>query len=299
MVTTRYLGAGFTAVHAPGDGIKRVHWLLDQGLAGCEVAPAPRAVDWRATHQAMAGAPAAICSVRVDPPLDPRREPLAGLSTGHKGDLSVVQRRIADACSLAASLGVRQIVLEAGSVLFPGERGRWDLADPIGGWTREQGEAQLARRCPGLHQAADHLCRNLWGVLRAHPDFRFALTLSRDVASTLDPETLGWVLEDLGSSGRLSYWHDAPLAALRAQWLGEDQGAWLEGFGAQLAGLTVGDPWDGGAYGPPGTGLVDYPLIASYLPKGPIDQPLVVELDPPVPTSELPGVLAFLDKVGL
>ena len=299
MVTTRYLGAGYTAVHAPADPTARVHWLLDRRFSGCEVGPAPRAVDWAATGRAMDKTPAEFCGVRVESPLDPRREPVAGLATGKRGDLAATRRRIDDGCALASALGVRQLVLEPGSVVLAGERGRWDLGDPAAGWDRENAKAQWARRRPGLTQAVDQLCRNLWGVLRDHPDHRFALSLGRDIAGVLDPQSLEWVLEDLGSSGRLGYWHDAPVAALRSRWLGEDQGAWLEGFGERIVGLTVGDPWDGGPYGPPGTGVVDFPLIASYLARTARPLPVAVQLDTSVPAEELPGVLAFLDKTGL
>ena len=64
--------------------------------------------------------------------------------------------------------------------------------------------------------------------------------------------------------------------------------------------LPAADRAEGSLQMPPGSGLVDYPLLANYLPRAASGVfPVVVDLDPGVPPVELPGVHAFLDRLGL
>ena len=53
------------------------------------------------------------------------------------------------------------------------------------------------------------------------------------------------------------------------------------------------------AYLPPGSGGVDYALLASYVPQSGTPTPVVLELDPAVAAGELAGIRSCLDKYGL
>jgi hypothetical protein len=89
------------------------------------------------------------------------------------------------------------------------------------------------------------------------------------------------------------------VVARRHQVLGEPQGDWLEKFSSICTGCTLGDATIEGLYRPPGSGGVDYPLLAAYLRRAGRALPACLELDPSVAAGELPGVHAFLDKFGL
>jgi hypothetical protein len=129
-------------------------------------------------------------------------------------------------------------------------------------------------------------------------DCEICLTPSRHVRGLGDPVGLAHVFEDLGSA-RLSYWHDAPLAARRQELLGTSQGQWLDDFCNRMSGMSLGDSSEGELYLPPGAGGVDYPLVAAYRRRFGQPIPAVVELDPSVEPSEISGVHAFLSKYGL
>jgi hypothetical protein len=126
----------------------------------------------------------------------------------------------------------------------------------------------------------------------------FCLTASRNVLGLGEPDALAAVFEDLPRR-RLAYWHDAPIAALRTQLLGGDQGEWLERLSNYMVGITLGDTSEGRLYLCPGSGGVDYPLLASYKVRHGRPMPAVLELATEVASAELPSALAFLAKFGL
>jgi hypothetical protein len=144
----------------------------------------------------------------------------------------------------------------------------------------------------------DRACRELFGLCRSFPDFHFSLSTGRSLRGVGDLAGLRDIFEDLGSL-RLGYWHDAALCARREQVLGEAQGEWLETFGNRCAGFSLGDASSEGLYRPPGSGGVDYGLLASYVRRSGAPTPVVLDLDPAVPPSELPGIRACLAKYGL
>jgi len=150
----------------------------------------------------------------------------------------------------------------------------------------------------GRNGALDRVCRELFGICRAFPDFRFCLTTGRSLRAVADLAGLQDIFEDLGSL-RLGYWHDAAVCARRQQVLGEAQGEWLETFSNRFAGFSLGDASPEGLYRPPGSGGVDYGLLASYVRRSGAPTPAVLDLDPAVAPSELSGIRACLAKYGL
>jgi hypothetical protein len=122
--------------------------------------------------------------------------------------------------------------------------------------------------------------------------------IARSLLGLGEPAALGAIFTDLRGL-RIGYWHDAAVAARREQALGVPQGEWLHGFADRLTGYTVADSGAGCLYGLPGSGSVDYPLLASYKLRRARALPAVLELDAGIEPTELPGALAFLDKFGL
>jgi hypothetical protein len=222
-----------------------------------------------------------------------------GLASRNRGDVLAARTGIQDAVDRARRLGLGRVLLEPGAVISVGERGPVDLADSHAGWTPERAADQARRRDAGLDAALDVVCRALHDLCRSNPDMEFSLVASRTVDGVGTPRGLAAVFEDLAGR-KLSYWHEAAIAACRQVRLGEPQGEWLERFAPRLRGLTASDFADGVLHMPPGSGLVDYPLVANYVPlASPGPFPVVVELDPGVPPQEIPGVHSFLDKAGL
>ena len=65
-----------------------------------------------------------------------------------------------------------------------------------------------------------------------------------------------------------------------------------------MVGSQLGDGSDSAIDLPPGAGLVDYGLLASYIPRS-AALPGVLELDPGIDPGEVVGARAFLSKFGL
>jgi len=226
-----------------------------------------------------------------------RTSPL-GLAAGQKGEREAFMVSVADAVRAAKKVGCSRIILEPGVVALSGEDGDTDLLDPSVGWTPDRAKAQFARRKTALNKALDQACRNLFDLLRTWDDVTFCLTPGRHVASIGDLSGLQALFEDRRDP-RLAYWHDAAIAARRAELLGEDQGAWLEENAKVMQGMTLGDSADGQGYLPPGAGAVDHGLLSSYVPRTTGPLPVVLELQPAVDSAELAGAIAFLDKFDL
>jgi sugar phosphate isomerase/epimerase len=295
---TRYLGGGWAAVHGPADPKAMLTWTLERGFQGLVPGPGPRARDWRLLAGPMRQLPVSIGAVRAGSLYEVEHRPEQGLCSTNAGDREVALTRIGDVVSLARELGCPVVILEPGSVRVPGEQGSIDLGDTTQAWNLDRSRSQLARRNAVLEPALDAACRSLWELCRRHPDFTFCLTGSRNVLGLGEPRALGLLFEDLRQAG-LKYWHDTAIAAVRRQWLGTPEGEWLQAFAGRLAGVTIGDAGDGALYLPPGSGTVDYPLLASYRSGSQRGIPSVVELDPAVEAAEIPGIHAFLDKLGL
>lgn len=299
MPVTRYLGAGWAAVHGPTDARALAVAVLDQGFRGLLPGPAARPVDWqglRALSREMGFGLGGTWRLAAQTEAEDR--PDRGLGSRNRGDVASAVTAIRGAIDRARRLGLSRLILEPGAVRMPGEAGPLDLADSDLGWTLDRARAQAARRDALLDAALDVACRALHGIGREHPEIELCLNASRTVDGIGTLRGLEAVFEDL-SSQRLGYWHEAAITACRMDRLGEPQGAWLERFAGRMRGLTVSDWADGRLHLPPGSGLVDYPLVANYVPVATGSFPVVVDLDPGVSPGEIPGVHSFLDKFGL
>ena len=299
MPVNRYLGATWASVHGPADPRRLCIWTLERGFRGLTPSPTPRPIDWDAVRSTAEDLPFDLSGAWRLAPLSAGDEgPDRGLGSKSAGDQGLARTAIQTALRAANRVGLHKLILEPGAVPFPGERGPVDLADPACRWTKDALAAQSARRKVGETRALDAACRALFELSRAFPDDVFCLTASRCVDGLGTPAGLGLIFEDLPRV-RLAYWHEASVCACRQDRLGEPQGEWLERFGPRLAGVTLGDWSEERLHAPPGSGLVDYALLASYLSGVGARFPVVLELDPAVPPSEITGVRSFLEKFGL
>lgn len=297
MSLPRYVGAAWASVHGPSDPVRLLRWVCEARFRGLVPAPSPRAVAWPAVAASAGDFPVDFPAVRCSSILADRPN-TAGLASARDGEVQVAMAAVAQAVALAGVVGTRQVVLEPGLVPVFGEIACEDLGDPTYDWTPERAQALAARRHGGLAPALDRVCRTVFAIVRRYPDFTFCLTQSRSLLAVASVDALQLVYEDLGNL-RLGYWHDAGLCARREQVLGEAQGAWLEAFGARCVGTSLGDARAEGLYLPPGAGVVDYSLLASYLRPQGRSLAATLELDPSVPPGELSGMRACLEKFGL
>lgn len=291
------LASTWASIHGPGHPRQFLIWLLEARFAGLAGGPVSRPLDWRALVDAAHDLPVRFPVVRVanTNATTPLR---AGLAAAKEGERDVAVQAVRQAVAIARVLGSRQIVLDLGTVPVVGEVADDDLGDPGIAWTAERAQALLARRKVARNAALDRVCRVVFGLCREFADFRFSLCTGRSLLSIADRAALQDVYEDLASL-ELGYWHDAALCARRQQVLGEPQGEWLEAFGNRLVGMGLGDSSSEGLYQPPGSGGVDYALVASYVRRSGTPTPAVLDLDPAVPASELPGIRSCLAKHGL
>jgi hypothetical protein len=273
-------------------------WLLQAGFRGLLPGPGPRHVDWSAVQRAATDLPVSFRAVRSAGILGSRSTP-HGLAAAKEGELGDARRAVAEAVSLARRFASGLVLVDPGNVVLAGDP---PPLDDLGEPALRPGDPGLAplmvRRRVGLEPALDRVCRTLHSLGKSHPDVTFCLTLGRNLTSVADRSSLGAVFEDLKTT-RLAYWHDAALAARRHALLGEPQGELLEAFSNLLSGMTLGDSSADGLYLPPGAGGVDCRLLGSYVLRSGPPLPVVVELDPSVDSTELPGIRSFLEKFGL
>jgi hypothetical protein len=298
MTIERFLGATWAAIHGPRGARPLAVWTLESGFRGLMPGPAPREIAWEGLRALRREMPFQLVEgLSLGGARSGRDRPDRGLGSQHRGDRTTAVAAVQGALERARALGIRRVLVEPGAVSLP------DGVDPVDVATASVPEAArdraVAARDRGLDGALDAACRSLHSLCKANPDMELCLVPGRGVESLGSLVGLRAIFDDLQPLP-LGYWHEAAVAAGRQEFLGEPQGAWLEQFGSLLRGLSVADRAEGSIQMPPGSGLVDYPLLTNYVPRAASGVfPVVVDLDPGVPPVELPGVHAFLDRLGL
>ena len=297
MHVQRFLGSAWASVHGPSDPRRLLIWTLEARFAGLLAGPGPRAMGWNALREASLDLPVEFAAVRAGSAFA-QHSATAGLASARDGERLAAAQVVREAVATGRLLGCRTVILEPGIVPILGEIECEDLGDTSYRWTPERAQALVARRRAVRNGALDRACREIYSLVKSFPDMEFCLCSGRSLRTLADRVSLQDLFEDLQQL-QLGYWHDAAVAARREQVLGEAQGEWLETFGNRCRGFSLGDASPDGMYLPPGSGGVDYGLLASYVPRSGAPTPLVLELDPSVSPSELAGMRACLDKHGL
>ena len=93
----------------------------------------------------------------------------------------------------------------------------------------------------------------------------------------------------------MGYWHDTGTLHLRERAGLATQGQWLDAYAPRLVGLHLQDAAGAESQMPPGSGEVDFRLLADYLPPG---AERVLELNPRHGRGEVLAAVQFLVDKG-
>jgi len=168
---------------------------------------------------------------------------------------------------------------ESGSV-DPGAEALEPLSSPDEEETERQLEA-FARFAYALSQKA--------------PGLKMAIRAEASPAGLLRPKHFNLLRQDAGLEW-LGYWHDCGVAQTRAAFGLDQPGEWLDVAGAAVVGATLQDWAEGRDLLLPGEGLVDFQLLAEYLPPSSIR---VLSAAPVYPMGSLPAARETLAAFGI
>jgi sugar phosphate isomerase/epimerase len=154
----------------------------------------------------------------------------------------------------------------------------------LAGRVRKKGQRQI-----------EHLCRSLHTLASEFPETRIAIETGTGLLDLLGFEAVGWVLEDLANQG-IAYWHDTGRSHLREKAGLGTHGQWLDSYAGKMVGVHLEDAADGQAEMPPGTGEVDFRLVAGYVPK---TAEKVLEINPRHGRAEILAAVQFLVDLGI
>jgi len=93
----------------------------------------------------------------------------------------------------------------------------------------------------------------------------------------------------------LGYWHDTGRIQLRERAGLQTQGRWLDAYAPRMVGMHLQDEAEGTAEMPPGSGEVDFKLVAGYLPR---DAERVLDINPRHGRAEILAAVQFLADQG-
>lgn len=202
---------------------------------------------------------------------------------------------------LAQELGARWLVVHAGRVDAAREPERrlrqlWRNEGRASGryaLERDEVVAVRARHAPAYLEALLPGMRAL-----ARDADATGVTLALETRYFYDEipqaEELEWLLEELG--GGVGYWHDVGHAEnLERLGFGTHRG-WLERFRSRMAGVHLHDLLGLSDHRPPGTGDLDWGMVASLLPA---TAQRVCEVDSRFSAADLQESLKFLARRGI
>jgi sugar phosphate isomerase/epimerase len=144
------------------------------------------------------------------------------------------------------------------------------------------------------HKQVEHLCRSLHTLAAEFPETRLALAPGERLDDLLGFEPMGWVLDDLAKQG-IGYWHDVGRIHVHERFGLTPQGRWLDRYAPRMMGVHLRDSADGETELPPGTGEIDFQLIASYVPA---DASRVLDVNPRHGRAEILASVQYLQSKG-
>jgi sugar phosphate isomerase/epimerase len=230
--------------------------------------------------------------------LDPRSESMSGMKLGSLSEdsrecaINSVRRHI----RLAQKYGCPVVVIRGCEIE---DKTLQEEAERMHARIQREGPSDelkekvrdlVARLTKKGQRQIDHLCRSIHQLQTEFPETRLALETGESVVDLLNYETVEWVLDDLGKHG-LAYWHDTGRIQMRERAGLPSQGQWLDAFANRMVGVHLQDAAEGVPEMPPGTGQVDFKLVAGYVPR---TAERVVEINPRHGRGEILAAVQFL-----
>jgi len=257
-----------------------------QGFHGVAMLPDTRPSEWDGGASRRGGPEVGAASWDLLVPL-PAQEPPARCWR---------LERVPEVLAALHATGCRRLLLPAGEDLDDARRAR---GRRILGRLQTEGSLQpddealatvrAADRLP-LERQLEELAALLHGLARRAPQLEVALVAHPSPAGLLDPAGFELLVAALGDAApRL--WFDTGTAEARAAAGLERPGAWLDAWGARIAGAALHDWANGQGQLPPGAGVVDWTLVREYLPR---DAIRVLDLAPSYPVGVLSEARAAL-----
>jgi sugar phosphate isomerase/epimerase len=234
--------------------------------------------------------------------LDPRSAHMSGTKLGSLDEdsrecaLNCVRRHI----RLAQKYGCPTVIVRGCEVEDKALQDEADklvtrtLRDGVSDESRNEVRDLVARVEKKGHRQVEHLCRSLHTLLGEFPETKLALEPGPGFMDLLNFDVTGWVLDDLSKHG-LSYWHDTARVQLCERAGLPTQGQWLDAYADKMVGVHLQDSAEGQCEMPPGTGEVDFKLVAGYVPR---EAERVLEINPRHGRAEILGAVQFLVDKG-
>lgn len=141
----------------------------------------------------------------------------------------------------------------------------------------------------------EHFCRSLHTLRTEFPDTLLAIEPGQHFNDLLNYEAMQWALDDLAGQ-HVGYWHDTGRIHERGLAGLPDQGAWLDKFASRMLGCHLQDATAEESEMPPGTGEVDFKLVAEYVPRG---ASRVIEMHPRHGRAQILAAVTFLLGAGI
>ncbi len=269
---------------------------LDMGFDALVPAPGARPYPWADLARVWEDLPIRASAVRVESLLE---APESSFASKKLEDVQAVKSRVGRAAALARALGTQTLILEAPRLPVESfEEGLGELGDPAVDWTPEKFQSLQVRLSVLRDRFLEVACRQLYALAGEFSEFRLCLSESSDAASLSGLDSLEAMLSDL-SRQQIGYWARPAVIQRRCELGGENLGDQLEALEAYMVGADYSDSAPGQLLLPPGTGKVDFGLLAPYMRGLQIQRPGVLELGSATTSDEVRQARGYLERFGL
>jgi sugar phosphate isomerase/epimerase len=221
------------------------------------------------------------------------------LSSSDDEGRTAAVREVRGAAEAASRVGCRAVILRPGHVRVENAPLHHEslLADLRAGRTPQPTPLRdlEARVEEAEAEALDRTCRSLFEICRAHPETKFCLEGASTFHEIPRARHLPLILGDVGAPN-LAYWHNPHRSQLLEALGFEPQEMWLDTGEPATAGMTLHDARPGEDILPPGTGEIDFRMLAFYAPGR---DWLLLDTKPEWGEEAILESLAFLRREGV